>query len=272
MSVVKVNKLKPGWEPIPNSFACDLRLSEDAVAVGLWLSIKPEGWQVRPAVIQAEFSRRPGKIRGKEWWSRVSAELKIAGYLRLNACKDAKGQFSSSWDFCVSGLSTSFTEVGFDDDGSADHGSAGSGSTPQSNHYPFDSAPKANTTHHNNEAGAPAKPGVCVEVDTMLLEAQLSAGMRKLIGAELVALDTKLQVAVVREFLAHRSSIRHPVPWMRRVCTDTALAGEFVPAAKTQQPNSSAAPVKHTCELAGCTTYAVTQTSRGWRCSAHIGK
>lgn len=271
MSIIRVEKLVPGWEAIPNNFANDLRLSEDAVAVGLWLATKPAGWQVRPAVIQSEFSRRPGKLRGRDWWGRVSGELKDAGYLKLNRTKDTKGQFSSSWDYCVFGLGESNSNAGSADDGSAAHGLPDTGSAHLSNQHSSDSALKTNTTH-NNEAGTPAKPGVCGEVDAMLTEAQLSAGMRKLIGAELDALEPKLQVAVVREFLAHRSSIRHPVPWMRRVCADTALAGEFIPASKPHQPNSSAAPIKHTCELAGCTTYAVTQTSRGWRCSSHIGK
>jgi len=270
MSVIKVNKLKPGWEPIPNAFASDLRLSEDAVAVGLWLAIKPNGWRVIPSVIQSEFSKRPGKKRGKDWWARVSAELRTAGYLQLNSGRDSNGNFFSSWDFCASGLSAS-TEVGSADDGSAAHGLPDTGSAHQSNH---DSSDRKSNTHtpRNNEASPPEKPSVCNEADSILSEANLSAGIRKLIVKELVALTPNFQVAVAREFLTHLSTILKPVAWMRRVCADTLIANEFVPAAKPNQPNSSTAPIKHTCELEGCTTYAVTQTSRGWRCSNHIAK
>ena len=273
MSIIRIAKLVPGWEAIPNNFANDLRLSEDATAVGLWLSIKPAGWQVRPAVIQAEFSRRPGKLRGRDWWARVSGELKDAGYLKLNRTKDVKGQFSSSWDYCVFGLSEANTDMCLADDGSADYGSAGSGFIHQSNQHPFDSALKTNTTH-SNEAGTPVKQGVCAEVDVMLSVAQLSAGVRKLIEKELAVLSSNLQIAVTREFIAHRVSIRNYVPWMRRVCLDTVIAGEFVPA-KQPQPTSQisdAAPVKRTCEITGCSKYAASLTSRGWRCVDHITK
>lgn len=273
MSIIKVQKLVAGWEPIPNVFANDLRLSSDAIAVGIWLAIKPAGWQVRPVVIQAEFSRRPGKLRGRDWWARVSGELKDAGYLKLNRIKDAKGQFATIWDFCVFGLGEARADKDSADVGSAAHGSRDSGSRPQSNQHQSDSALKTKT-QHTNEADTPDKQGVCVEVDAMLTAAQLSAGVRKLIGKELAVLNNDLQKAVTREFIAHLSSIRTPVPWMRRVCSDTLSAGEFVPAKQHQsaQKISSAAPEKRTCEIDGCSKYASTRTDRGWRCVDHISK
>lgn len=76
MSIIRPVKPKPGWELIPNHFAEDPSLSEDAVAVGLWLAVKPEGWEVRPSAIQAAFSRRPGKPRGREWWARVESDAR----------------------------------------------------------------------------------------------------------------------------------------------------------------------------------------------------
>jgi hypothetical protein len=273
MSITKVQKLVAGWEPIPNAFANDLRLSSDAVAVGLWLAIKPAGWQVRPVAIQAEFSRRPGKLRGRDWWARVSGELKDAGYLKLKRSKDAKGQFATNWDFCVFGLSESGADMDTADDGSATHGSHDSGSRPQSNQHQSDSA--LNTkTQHTKEAGTPDNQGVCVEVDAMLTAAQLSAGVRKLIGKELAVLTSDLQKAVAREFIAHLASIRTPVPWVRRVCSDTLSAGEFVPAKQHQsaQKISNAAPEKRTCEIDGCLKYAATRSTRGWRCVDHISK
>lgn len=273
MSIIRVEKLVPGWEAIPNNFANDLRLSEDAAAVGLWLATKPAGWQVRPSVIQAEFSRRPGKLRSRDWWARVSGELKDAGYLKLMRSKDSKGQFATSWDFCVFGLVEPCTDVGTTDDGSAASGSSDSGSPPQSNQHPSDSSLKTNTTHYK-EAGTPVKQGVCAEVDATLLAAELSAGVRKLIGKELAVLTSDLQKAVTLEFITHRSSIRNPVPWMRRVCSDTLSVGEFVPAKQHQLAQQSSGPVpeKRTCEIEGCSKYAATRSVRGWRCVDHISK
>lgn len=278
MSIIRVEKLAPGWEAIPNNFANDLGLSEDAVAVGLWLAIKPSGWQVRPSVIQSEFSRRPGKLRGRDWWARVSGELKNAGYLKMKRSKDAKGKFATNWDFCVFGLDEPRADMDSADVGSAAHGSHDSGSPPQSNQHQSDPALndavlKAKT-QHIKEAGTPAKQGVCDEVDSMLSAIQLSGGTRKLIQKELAVLRTDLQIAVTREFIAHRASIRNPVPWMRRVCSDTFSVNEFVPA-KQQQPAqqiSGAVPEKRTCEIDGCSKYAATRTDRGWRCVDHISK
>ena len=227
MSIIRVEKLTPGWEAIPNNFVNDLCLSEDALAVGLWLAIKPAGWQVRPVVIQAEFSRRPGKLRGRDWWARVSGELKLAGYLRLNTGKDEKGQFSSSWDFCVFGLSKSFPDVCSADVGSAAHGSSGDGLSYKSNQHQLKPVLKIHT-QHNDIFAAPAKQGVCVDVEFLLSSFALSIGTRKLIEKELSALPDDLQIAIIREFVTHRNSIRNPVPWMRRICTDTLISGEFI--------------------------------------------
>lgn len=123
MSVIKVLRPDPGFVPIPNSFAEDLRLSESAVAVGLYLASRWDGFRIRPVDIQAQFSKRPGKPRGREWWARVAAELKAANYMALNRTHSADGKFASDWIFCVLGLpSEGHTS------GSADVGSAGIGS------------------------------------------------------------------------------------------------------------------------------------------------
>jgi len=135
MSIIRNIKPKSGWELIPNRFAEDLALSEDAVAVGLWLACKPSNWEVRPAFIQSEFSKRPGKPRGREWWSRVSGELKSSGYLRLYRMKDSDGKFSSLWDFCVQGLEDDFAMGGSADTGSADTGLPNSGPATGGSHY-----------------------------------------------------------------------------------------------------------------------------------------
>lgn len=273
MTIIRVNKLIPGWEAIPNNFANDLRLSADAVAVGLWLATKPAGWQVRPVVIQDEFSRRPGKVRGRDWWARVSSELKSAGYMRLTRIKDAKGQFASRWDFCVFGLDAYDTNVGLADDGSAVSGLSDGGYASQSKHHPINTARNKNTTHSKG-VGISERQGVCREIDAMLSSMSLSAGTRKLIENELSALTSELQKLVLNEFIAHRASIRHPVPWIRRVCSDTFNAGDFTPAEQVQSTHkiSRLNPVKFTCEIDACKKYAATQTSRGWRCVDHISR
>lgn len=273
MSIIRVEKLIPGWEAIPNDFVNDLRLSTDAVAVGLWLAIKPAGWQVRPAVIQTEFSRRPGKLRGREWWARVSCELKDAGYMQLKRSKDVKGQFACTWDFCVFGLGVSYTKAGFASDGSAVHGLSDNGYTGHSNQNLFNTLQNKNTTHSHADSLS-AKQAVSSEVNALLSAAQLSAGMRKLIEIELSVLTRDLQKVVMQEFIAYRSSIRNPVPWMRRVCSDTLRVGEFTPAKQfqsTQKMNGSS-PEKRICEIDTCQKYAATRSNRGWRCVDHISR
>lgn len=130
MSIVRIQKPERGWEIIPNEFVNDFRLSVDAVAVGLWLACKPNNWQVRPAAIQTEFSRRPGKPRGDEWWTRVSKELRGAGYLRLVNTRNT-GRFTTTWEFCVFGLESN--EV--TDPGSAGVGSSAPGQPPHPNQH-----------------------------------------------------------------------------------------------------------------------------------------
>lgn len=127
MSVIRPVKPKPGWELIPNHFAEDVSLTEDAVSVGLWLACKPENWQVRPITIQHEFSKRPGKPRGRDWWARVARELKEGGYLRLSRTKDKGGKFASYWIFSVFGLDQLTPESGSADVGSASIGAAATG-------------------------------------------------------------------------------------------------------------------------------------------------
>jgi hypothetical protein len=271
MSIIKVEKLVPGWEAIPNNFANDTNLSEDAVAVGLWLAIRPAGWQVRPIAIQTAFSQRPGKKRGREWWSRVSGELKRAGYLHLKGSKDAKGQFSSSWHFCVFGLREFSINSGSADAGSAAHGSTDSGSSHISIQHESNSTHIKHTQHKDDIAQA-TDQAVCVEVEALLAGISLSAGQRKLIFNNLIPLDPKLQIAVTREFISHRNNIRNPVPWIRQVCSDTLFAGEFIPAAGLSQAKSSSIPTNLTCELNGCKKYASIRSRLGWRCAQHIAK
>jgi hypothetical protein len=146
MSIIRPVKPKPGWELIPNHFAEDTSLSEDAVAVGLWLAVKPEGWEVRPSAIQAAFSRRPGKPRGREWWARVSTELRQANYLRLSRIHGDGGKFSSAWDFNVFGFGENVADTGSAVVGSAGIGSANAGSAPLYNQYSANPIPT--TTHH----------------------------------------------------------------------------------------------------------------------------
>ncbi len=146
MSIIRPVKPKPGWELIPNHFAEDPSLSEDAVAVGLWLAVKPEGWEVRPAAIQTAFSRRPGKPRGREWWARVSTELRQANYLRLSRIHGDGGKFSSAWDFNVFGFGDDVAGSGSAVVGSAGIGLANAGSAPLYNQHSADSI--LTTTHH----------------------------------------------------------------------------------------------------------------------------
>lgn len=130
MSIVRIQKPEKGWEIIPNEFVNDFRLSVDAVAVGLWLACKPQNWQVRPSAIQTEFSHRPGKPRGEEWWTRVAKELRGAGYLRLINTRNT-GRFATTWEFCVFGLETNEVTA----PGSAGVGSPAPGQPPHSNQY-----------------------------------------------------------------------------------------------------------------------------------------
>lgn len=104
MSANKVLRPDSGFAPIPNSFAEDPRLSESAVAVGLYLASRGDGFRIRPVDIQAQFSKRPGKPKGREWWARVADELKAANYMALSRTHSADGKFESDWIFCVQGL------------------------------------------------------------------------------------------------------------------------------------------------------------------------
>lgn len=123
MSVIKVRKLDPGYAQIPNSFARDERLSEAALAVGLFLQTCPDGTKICPTDIQELFSQRPGKPRGREWWARVAGELKSARYLWLSRTHRNDGKFSSDWIFCITGIPDEYF-----DGGSAAVGSPASGS------------------------------------------------------------------------------------------------------------------------------------------------
>jgi hypothetical protein len=127
MSVIKVRTPDTGFAQIPNKFAEDERLSTCATAVGLLLATFRDGTPIRPKDIQAIFSKRPGKPRGREWWARVASELKSAGYMWLNRTHAGNGQFVSDWIFCISGLSDLPTGSGTASVGSAGTGSASTG-------------------------------------------------------------------------------------------------------------------------------------------------
>lgn len=129
MSVIKVVRPETGYAQIPNLFAEDPRLSEAAVAVGLFLATRWHGYQIRPVEIQSKFSERPGKPRGREWWARVSNELKSANYMWLNRIHGEDGKFASDWIFCILGLPDEYAARGSADAGSAHIGSANTGST-----------------------------------------------------------------------------------------------------------------------------------------------
>ncbi len=129
MSVIKVVRPETGFAQIPNSFAEDPRLSEAAIAVGLFLATRWDGYKIRPVEIQAKFSERPGKPRGREWWARVANELKSANYMWLNRIHGENGKFASDWIFCILGLPNEFPRGGSADVGSASIGSAHVGST-----------------------------------------------------------------------------------------------------------------------------------------------
>lgn len=152
MSIIRPVKPKPGWELIPNHFAEDTSLSEDAVAVGLWLATKPNGWEVRPAAIQAAFSRRPGKPRGREWWARISTELRNANYLRLSRIHGDGGKFSSVWDFNVFGFGDNVADSGSAVVGSAGIGSAVVGSAPLYNQHSANPIPTTTTTNNHHQS------------------------------------------------------------------------------------------------------------------------
>jgi hypothetical protein len=127
MSVIKVRTPDTGFAQIPNKFAEDERLSTCATAVGLLLATFRDGTPIRPKDIQAIFSKRPGKPRGREWWARVASELKSAGYMWLNRTHAGNGQFVSDWIFCISGLSDLPTGGGTANVGSAGTGSSSTG-------------------------------------------------------------------------------------------------------------------------------------------------
>lgn len=127
MSVIKVRTPDTGFAQIPNKFAEDERLSTCATAVGLLLATFRDGTPIRPKDIQAIFSKRPGKPRGREWWARVASELKSAGYMWLNRTHAGNGQFVSDWIFCISGLSDLPTGSGTASVGSAGTGSSSTG-------------------------------------------------------------------------------------------------------------------------------------------------
>lgn len=129
MSVIKVVRPETGYAQIPNAFAEDLRLSEAAVAVGLFLATRWHGYQIRPTEIQSKFSERPGKPRGREWWGRVASELKAANYMWLNRSHGEGGKFASDWIFCILGLPDEYTSSGSADVGLARTGSPRIGST-----------------------------------------------------------------------------------------------------------------------------------------------
>lgn len=204
MSIIRPVKPKPGWELIPNHFAEDTSLSEDAVAVGLWLAVKPEGWEVRPTAIQAAFSRRPGKLRGREWWARVSTELRQANYLRLSRIHGDGGKFSSIWNFNVFGFVDDVADSGTAVVGSAGIGSATAGSPPLYIQHSVDPIPT--TTHH---------PVVVEEIED-LIEAGIwaeglascirnEAGLRRKIRTRLLAEGANAEdLHALRAWRAHR--------------------------------------------------------------------
>lgn len=127
MSVIKVIRPDTGFAQIPNKFAEDSRLSEHATSVGLFLGTRWDGYKIRPSEIQAKFSERPGKPRGREWWARVANELKAANYMWLSRTHGEDGKFVSDWIFCILGLPDGYPKSGSADSGSANTGTAHAG-------------------------------------------------------------------------------------------------------------------------------------------------
>jgi hypothetical protein len=233
MSIVRIRKPKSGWEIIPNEFINDFRLSVDAVAVGLWLACKPESWQVRPLAIQTEFSRRPGKPRGEEWWTRVSKELRGAGYLRLVNTRNT-GRFTTTWEFCVFGLESDKVT----DPGSAGVGSAAPGQPPHSNQHEKQPILKLKTPPLPAPIGAagiaPATAGGGGIFDCLIIEPSINQLLPQLldilrhagIEAPAHAQDLLDELAGTIDAVKRgerEKKIDNPVLWMKKVA-----AGDFI--------------------------------------------
>ncbi|MDR9850883.1 hypothetical protein [Herbaspirillum huttiense] len=255
MTVIRRAKAKAPWASIPNSFAEDMNISEDATAVGLWLACKPEDWRILPKYIQEQFSKRPGKARGREWWARVSRELRNAGYMALRRSKDESGKFSSEWLFSPEGISdddwagggstdtgstdTGSTDSWFADNGAASDGKASSGSHSASNQYSLN---KHSLTKNSSNKKPPPPGGGSLRIgdlrEYLWLEESIARyqdeAFAKILWAEiedLTAAQTLLDEfagAIEAGRRGERAMINYPIHWFTTIL-ESFTRGEFTP-------------------------------------------
>jgi hypothetical protein len=227
-----------------------MNISEDATAVGLWLACKPENWAIRPDYIQDKFSERPGKARGREWWARVSRELRNAGYMALIRSKDPSGKFSSEWLFSPEGIrdddwtggggtDTGSTDTGFAANGTAPDGKASSGSHSVSNQYSLNQ----HSLNKNSSNKKPPPPGgsslrIGDLREHLWLEESISRyqdeAFAKILWAEiedLTAAQTLLDEfagAIEAGRRGERAMINYPIHWFTTIL-ESFTRGEFAP-------------------------------------------
>jgi hypothetical protein len=248
MSVIKVIRPDTGFAQIPNKFAEDPRLSEAAVAVALFLATRWDGYKIRPAEIQAKFSERPGKPRGREWWARVANELKSANYMWLNRIHGEDGKFVSDWIFCILGLPESPSRSGTADVGSAGIGcaspgiaAAGEGSeciqqgvvqkektttTTTTTSQRVDRLPRAKSVaaHPNSSSSS----GLAFETSIQNMKEQLlqiisSSSVTPLLAQQLL---DELAGVIEASKRGERTPLGAPIGWFRQL-VKKAVAGEF---------------------------------------------
>lgn len=114
--VVQVRHLTR-YGAVPEALLEDRRLDLDARAVGAWLAVKQDGWQILVRVLRMRLARGEQTLLGKDRWQRIANELEAAGYLSRRKINGTGGRWN--WHVTFTPVPECLTKAGF----------AGSGAT-----------------------------------------------------------------------------------------------------------------------------------------------
>lgn len=120
-AVLRMDRKAGRWESVPRDLINDCRLDLDSRSLVIWLSARPEGWEIRAAALPQLLKNRR-KAVGRDRVRRMLRELEEAGYLTRSVHRTVDGRWS--WQAVVSLVPHCATVDGFAVDGSAADGSA----------------------------------------------------------------------------------------------------------------------------------------------------
>lgn len=259
---IKINKKRP-WGAIPESLVEDTRLGASACRLGVWLTMRPANWVVRPQQVMNVLGM------GKDAYYSARAQLIQFGYLQMDQATNRGGQFGDvvyQFDPEPARSEPEPTVSGFSGYGSTGFGQTVSGkpgdltTTDKQEHLKQQQPQRAERDQH--QPPTPEAQAVVVVSDTDqaalvwptgLDEGMLESMRRFLLGAWPGLIDAQ---ALLDELAGRLQAqqVKNPIGYLRKLL-GSFQAGEFVAEAglaiRQQREGSRAHAKRLQAALAG---------------------